>query len=139
MREIKFRAWSGVEMWYPETLSADDNNTVLKLYNPLKGIKWGLYEGVYGNRLASGEYHKLMQYTGLKDKNGNPVYEGDIILLGDNTYDYRYESGDKVLVKWGEHTGFIPFQSWHSDYDPIYDFEIIGNIYENPELIDNAK
>ena len=128
MREIKFRSahynhsddkFQGFSYWGCFDLSCNQSE-----------------DSFAGKTTRSGTYRKGdEQFTGLWDKNGNPVYEGDIILLGDKTYDYRYESDDKVLVEWGNHTGFVPLQSWHRDYDPIYDFEIIGNIHEDPELL----
>ena len=131
MREIKFRAWDGAAMWYPETLTADNNNTTLSFYNPLKGIRWGLYESRYENRLASGEYHKLMQYTGLKDSKGAEIYEGDIVEWQDSTGTAIYPNyitvKETVEFKGGS---FYPVCMMHGG-----EFEIIGNIYENPDLL----
>ena len=65
----------------------------------------------------------IMQYTGLKDKNGKEIYEGDI-----------YKSTSSLF---GEHIGVIKDirrVNLDADYHPD-DFEVIGNIYENPELI----
>lgn len=69
--------------------------------------------------LCDGEF-ELMQYTGLKDRYSKEIYEGDILLLGHDRI---------VEVKWDtEIAGFCPFITWEA-------YEIIGNIYENPELI----
>ena len=130
MREIKFRAWNGVKMWYPETLTPDKTETDLTFYNPMRGIGWGLYDSKYQNRFASGEYHELMQYTGLKDKNGKEIYEGDVIKdsQGDVGYVMYHESensAEYIITTDGENGWYF----WDSEPN-----EIIGNIHENPEL-----
>ncbi len=72
---------------------------------------------------------KLMQYTGLKDKNGREIYEGDILKDLD---------GNKEEVIWDEGCVFIKHQDGTSDFISVRNyFEIIGNIYENPELLVN--
>ena len=109
MREIKFRAWNGVEMSEPFDLNKGDPDTF-----PL------------------GLPH--MQYTGLEDKNGNPVYEGDIVRgriitggkthYGTNVVEYsenEYDYGGYCIGF--EINGFF------------LDYEVIGNIYENPDLL----
>lgn len=79
---------------------------------------------------------ELMQSTGLKDKNGKEIFEGDIV-------DYK---GREAVVKWhGSYASFIyrfvdGLQERVSEWDPLflacYNFEVIGNIYENPELLE---
>ena len=80
--------------------------------------------------------YELMQSTGLKDKNGKEIFEGDIL-------DYK---GRKVLVSWhGSYASFIyrfvdELQERKPEWKPLYlayyKFEVIGNIYENKELLD---
>lgn len=72
----------------------------------------------------------LMQYTGLKDKNGVEIYEGDILqrYTFDNRTSKEYENGKPFVVEWSrgrQSTGFNIGSGI---------LEIIGNIYENPEL-----
>lgn len=113
MREIKFRAW-----WVGS-----------KLMESWKEILRTEPLSMY---FEPDERTVLMQYTGLKDKNGKEIYEGDIVL--------EYESGRGIYgIKYEvayEHNGF-----WLKDRDNecgfglTDDMEIIGNIYENSELI----
>jgi len=74
----------------------------------------------------------LMQYTGLKDKNGVEIYEGDILSLGDTASIAQVVWDDfKFKLKWVNPIGAS---------DKIYawkdDLEVIGNIYEKPELLE---
>lgn len=90
-----------------------------------------------------------MQYTGLKDKNSKEIYEGDIVL---QTHPHPDDKDDVALVKYGEHISADPhhYGGWTIGFyagDPEAAFsllekenrfEVIGNIYENPELIQQA-
>lgn len=72
----------------------------------------------------------IMQYTGLKDKNGKEIYEGDIL----NNEGYRWE-----LIVLNDFSDLLSFY-----YDKVEcclsdDLEIIGNIFENPELLEKTK
>ena len=81
----------------------------------------------------------LMQSTGLRDKNGKEIFEGDIL-------DYK---GRKALVRWhGSYASFIyrfvdELQNRKTEWKPLYlaymKCEIIGNIYENPEFLEDKK
>ena len=78
----------------------------------------------------------LGQYTGLKDKNGKEIYEGDVVRIWADPKDYNGYKGHNYIgiVEWDEFIlGFIL-----SDGHGLKDFEfieIVGNIYENPELL----
>ena len=123
MREIKFRAWDKVkrEMFEPKEFVR--NHYALNCQTDLVGL---IFSG-----MENAQHFELMQFTGLKDKNGKEIYEGDILQWG------KY---DKYKVIWNKRDcGFVV--EWlkkptiHEELDS--DFTIIGNIYENQELLDS--
>ena len=78
------------------------------------------------------------QYTGLKDKNGKKIFEGDIVDLLNCEYIPWVVDKTKLKVEWcNDPTGFYPFCSYGNYVDSEY-VEVIGNIFENQELIENA-
>lgn len=136
-REIKFRAWSGKKMILPEYADKEDfhllaDGTIVETH------EYG-YERHELTSRRSNDWH-IMQYTGLKDKNGKEIYEGDIIdccAVQRETHNV-IEKGDPVEVKYYDGY-FYPFgynAGWRSGVD---DIEVIGNVYENPELLTANK
>lgn len=91
----------------------------------------------------------LMQYTGLKDKNGKEIYEGDIVLYQD--WECCYEGGgndsftNKGIVEYNESNCCfnVTERATIDREDVLYegneDLEVIGNIYDNPELLEKGK
>lgn len=79
---------------------------------------------------------KLLQYTGLKDKNGKEIHEGDIV----KDYHAVFNAGKACVVEWGT-TGNPSFcvngdgGYWTMNGHRTDVYEVIGNIYENPELL----
>ena len=73
-----------------------------------------------------GHEYIIEQYTGLKDKNGKETYEGDIVQY----YDLRYKSNDKCFGRPSVVDRF---------FGDTWDYEILGNIHENPELLGEEK
>ena len=88
----------------------------------------------------------LMQSTGLKDKNGVEIFEGDIVKIAINN-GFDYLDGNLSIVKKSEyHSGLIcELLSNTLEYlitdeaDTGYRYEVVGNIYENPELLEPAN
>ena len=118
MREIKFRAV------HKNGGSMQDNKECLRLmYNQECQT--------FGNLTS---YH-LMQYTGLKDKNGKEIYEGDIVIYTDKDLD----NTPCVIVFAGSSfsTECVVSKSLGDMYG--FDLEIIGNKFENPELLTQTK
>lgn len=128
-RELKFRIWNIVNEEYCYFDSED---------------KWYYSIGLDGNvRDGNGnpydENHVVQQYTGLKDKNGKEIYEGDILNRQNDTLPVYYE------VIWDNEAGGLATKQ-HRHHNklinhlPIYPdsfryLEVVGNIFENPELL----
>lgn len=88
----------------------------------------------YGNiiRPYGMEVLDIMQYTGLKDKNGTEIYEGDIV------FDSHCEENGKVIFDEGRFV--IEWESIEEDLFENCDiYEVIGNAYENPELLKEGE
>jgi uncharacterized phage protein (TIGR01671 family) len=131
MREIKFRAWNKKEMNYKVLIgNLDPNDENYTAGSILVNNEW----------LQFDEHSDLqiMQYTGLRDKGGNEIFEGDIIgetRVGKNPEAIgRVVFDDDFLTFVLEKTngGFEYLGEYISDHR--HD-EIIGNIFENPELL----
>ena len=125
MREIKFRAYGN----YP-----------YKMFIPKEIVIVGdSIHSVYdeeGNRYVP--EIPLMQYTGLKDKNGKEVYEGDYVYATTRGMDFETKF---AVIRWSDYLKCVVVYSKDTDIDdclPIgrfYELEVIGNIHENPELL----
>lgn len=129
MRAIKFRAWDKEQH---KMLFNEERGIALsgKLYN--ESDDW-FY--AFDDRKGSyeGKDIELMQYTGLKDKNGKDIYEGDILKHQIWSYTAVKVIWDDcmfrvITVKGEEHN--LPLVSLQTN-----SCEVIGNVYENPELL----
>lgn len=142
MREIKFRAWDGKKMWFHDDTSRHGNVTLQ--FNDISG--WGMY--IEGNKYwvvgaSHSELDVLMQFTGFQDKNGKDIFDGDILSTSNDDPEYDlWEKNDNgtTRVFWNN-AGFWDYTNWKMETDgdeSIYCkkfVEVIGNIYQNPELI----
>lgn len=132
-REIKFRAWHS-------------NKGSMIMPNEASGFCGSYYLSLDGSVVTDGNsgslrnpepyFHKgvnyvvLMQYTGLKDKNGKEIYEGDVIMRDNNYYLIEFIQGRfKAVYNGGEDKSIILGNLMWDEA------EVIGNIYENSELL----
>ena len=121
MRKIKFRAWDKIEkkMWIPII----DQEGFPCAKHPITCLLI---------RMDGELLDPIMQYTGLKDKNGKEIYEGDILNhceLGKGYKDFRVIEWKEIEDLEESYTGFNIYPSYAKKY------LVVGNIYENPELL----
>ena len=129
-REIKFRAWLKEEkkMVIVETIDFSEKS--------IQYLEKNEIIDAYLLRRMIFDDIELMQYTGIKDKNGTEIYEGDIL---------KDKKGRLAIVKW--HGSFSAFMCCFVSEENLYkknkflylaymNLEVIGNIYENRELLE---
>ena len=115
MREIKYRAWVESIGQMDEVIGLNFKKEIADFVNNNERPFYTL---------------DLMQYTGLRDKNGKEIYEGDIFSLGSEKILYVVEWIDVGLRgRQISNRSYVGLEWWK---DRI---EIVGNIYENPELL----
>ena len=114
-REIKFRAFDGVDyMTKPFTLLDIQNGKI---------------------QFASSDT-KIMQFTGLKDKMGADIYEGDIVIVTEPASNGMAEIvHNPVAVTWHEEIAGFNLGYVSNTMDIFYDYEIIGNVHQNPDIL----
>ena len=129
MREIKFRAWlkEDKKMVNVETMDFTDKS--------MQYLKRSEIINAYILRRESDDDVELMQYTGVKDKNGKEIYEGDILFFRDENMKYVVVWQDAAfIIKSIEIRKYSEKMCWLDDTEICC--EIVGNIYENKKLLE---
>jgi len=131
-REIKFRAWNGKQ------IRGIEKNDFFSIRN----------DGMTSIRLPDPDFEPvLMQFTGIKDKNGVDIYEGDYVSIFDSSDSDFMMCG---VVKYGVN-GYPAFEIYDKKgrvycdefntftNDNDLSFKVVGNIYQTPELLERLK
>ena len=129
MREIKFRAW---------------DSRLNKYLNRVTDIRLNIGNGEVHGMMSTGNVPEwtLEQFIGLHDKNGKEIYEGDIVKFEDVS---GYKDGCASVIWHDDSCGYYLENDDDNIYDTLYDFTpsyqmtVIGNIHENPELLEERE
>ena len=136
-RDIKFRLWSKIGKKFIET-----DNPDLDFVINNNGYLYSI-ENFYGEIYILPQLDiEVLQFTGLQDRNGKEIYEGDILK-----YNFPYNGRLKhvSLVKFLETEASFGIKDRYENEIPLYRiaannyFEVIGNIYENEELLKSEE
>jgi uncharacterized phage protein (TIGR01671 family) len=137
MREIKFRVWDKLEK---------SMHMVITLHNPFHMDFCDYALGQSSDSVRSVQYKdcEIMEFTGLKDKNGKEIYEGDIIITHDTSngrtvgfegriFKVIFDKGSFELIREGnqESLGIL------CSYEGM--IEVLGNIYEDKALLELSE
>ena len=151
-REIKFRTWDSVHnrmIYIKDTASCGYSNEfdIYELYFEENNLKYRGYDDFdddFGGTIVNETELPIMEYTGLKDKNGVEIYEGDICKGNgfsdeDNLFVIKY--GKYKTKEWKDRNIINTYQyGWYAEYVKTKDqvhlvtpngIEVVGNIYEN--------
>lgn len=130
MRELKFRAWNRQDNEYIT------GNRIRVDGDGLLYIDRITVKTAFVHHTRKNPWFIVEQYTGLKDKNGTEIYEGDIIrapeYIGRIFYDEEY-AYFKLKTSRSDHCFIALMQQLEIEMD---DLEVVGNIHENPELLE---
>ena len=122
-REIKFRAWEKETEEYFKVLAIDFKSKIVSCrhfklkYDPFNQINLNEFD--------------LEQFTGLKDSNGDDIYENDLVLHDSDNSPYQVIFDEGKFGLSNDYLGLV-----YDLGEEYMDCEIIGNIHENPELLE---
>lgn len=124
-RELRFRAWDeAIKKWVGNFWHSMDRDEELHI------------------TFTDTEKLIIEQYTGLKDKNGKEIYEGDILWLKHFYSITGEDTGTAVEVYWEKEDASFTIGDWFAPLGDLVsgnEVEIIGNIHENPELLEKGE
>jgi len=126
MRTIKFRAWDNENNCYFEPTYEAYKGNLEELLIGMRGnldmrtMTKFIHESIFPDRFI------LEQFTGLQDKNGKDIYEGDIVK-------WKWMGENIAVVEFGN--GCFHPKGWTNESLRNYDIKVIGNIHENPESL----
>ncbi|MGM5473808.1 YopX family protein [Bacillus pumilus] len=137
MREIKFRAF--------------EEHSQRMFYNVQSGIYMDPDEFESFNDILGLARYKVMQFTGLKDKNGDEIYEGDTVRLrnesgftslgevqfSDGCFEVKFQCGLAVFN--GARHQYTKYRDYVKVFASNHAIEVVGNIYQNPDLLEEAQ
>ena len=127
MKEIKYRAWDNLEN---------------RMY---ENVQFGIYQDpdeiISFEDILSLARFEIMQYTGLQDKNGKEIFEGDVVKCTDGADEIHELNSDTGIgaVEWLDIWGFWNISNIENSLGDIKHngyVEVIGNIIDNPELLE---
>ena len=124
MREIRFRAWHKEKKIMREVVSI--GWTSCGMGNVL----------VVGELMENPSVYELMQFTGLYDKNGKEIWKGDIIDSSSSKEIVVYNE-ERARFEMQSINDVVPIKVFLKGQNEVDNIEVLGNIYENPELLEN--
>ena len=145
MREVKYRAWDKVNKeMHVDIQEADGTHDHITYNTDESMVK--LHIDSFSDYLHDDDFI-IIQYTGLKDEKGIDVFEKDIVNiveLGKNILEYvsvvEYENSGYLVT---EPNGTqVPLDCFHNQENavmPLFEIEVIGNAFENPDLLEGEK
>ena len=126
MTELKFKAFFKVDGRIYEALSIDFANKEVTLWDKETAV----------NFEASFDEIELIQYTGVNDKNGKEIYTGSLVKWGLRTYKICFDCGFYMH----DLSRINPEYPITKEFkEAPEEFEIVGNIYENPEILKDRR